>query len=343
VIDLALNDGVSRITGNKVSISTGDPREFKTFDDFFDAVKKQLSYIVDVIVSGNQLLDYLSMNYRPVPALSLGYPHCIEAGKDYSQPGGAEYTCGGGVITTGQADIVNSIAAVKHLIYEEKLLSMEKLCKALAADFNGYEDVQKMCLEAPKYGNDDERADFCVGEVFSYVVDEFEKYDTKFGKMTCGMLPVSGNTPIGQWVGALPSGRKATTPLTDGIGATGGTDTNGPTALFKSVSRIPHARYTQGTQFNIKIEPEIIKREEGIVHMMNLVKTMSTLGVYHVQVNVVDKETLIDAQKNPAEHKDLLIRVAGYTAFFVELGKETQDEIIGRTEINQWGGRSCSC
>ncbi|MGM9612652.1 MAG: glycyl radical protein [Butyricicoccus sp.] len=341
VIELALNDGISRTTGQRVSISTGDPNNFKTFDDFFNAVKAHISYIVDVIVSGNQLLDYLSMNYRPVPVLSLGFQHCMETGKDYSQPGAAKYTCGGGVITVGQADIVNSLAAVKYLVYDEKKITMQQLCDALAANFEGYEDIQAMCLAAPKYGNDDERADFCVGEVFTYVIDEFEKYDTKFGKMTTGMLPVSGNTPIGQWVGALPSGRNAGTPLTDGIGATGGTDVNGPTALFKSVSRIPHARYTQGTQLNMKIEPELLKGDTGIAHMMNLVKTMCMLDVYHAQVNVVDRDTLLDAQVNPADHRDLLIRVAGYTAFFVELGKETQDEIIGRTEISSWTGCGC--
>ena len=188
---------------------------------------------------------------------------------------------------------------------------MERLIQALDADFVGYEDVQAMCLAAPKYGNDDERADFCVGEIFTHVVDQFEKYDTLFGKMTCGMLPVSGNTPIGQWVGALPSGRNARTPLTDGIGATGGTDINGPTALLKSVSHIPHARFTQGTQLNMKFEPEMLKGEDGIAHGMNMLKTMCMLDVYHAQINCVDRETLPDAQVNPDKHRDLLIRVAG--------------------------------
>ena len=341
MVELALNDGKSRITGEQVSVHTGDPREFKSFDDFFDAVKKHIDYAVDVVTSGNQLLDYLSMNYRPVPVLSLGFPHCMEAGKDYSQPGAAKYTVGGGVITVGQADIVNSVAAVKYLVFDEKKLTMDRLIQALDADFKGYEDVQAMCLAAPKYGNDDERADFCVGEIFTHVVDQFEKYDTKFGKMTCGMLPVSGNTPIGQWVGALPSGRNAKTPLTDGIGATGGTDVNGPTALLKSVSRIPHARFTQGTQLNMKFEPEMLKGENGIAHGMNMLKTMCMLDVYHAQINCVDRNTLVDAQEHPDKHRDLLIRVAGYTAFFVELGKETQDEIIGRTEINAWAGCGC--
>ncbi len=336
MVELALNDGKSRITGEQVSVHTGDPKNFKTFDDFFNAVKKHIDYAVDVIVSGNQLLDYLSMNYRTVPVLSLGFPHTMEAGLDYSQPGGADYSVGGGVITVGQADIINSVAAVKNLVFDEKKFSMETLIDALDADFEGYDTIRKMCLDAPKYGNDDEKADFCVSEIFSYVVDQFEKYDTKFGPMTMGMLPVSGNTPIGQWVGALPSGRKAKTPLTDGIGATGGTDINGPTALLKSVSHIPHARYTQGTQLNMKFEPELLKGERGIMNGMNMLKTMSLLDVYHVQINCVDRETLIDAQNNPDAHRDLLIRVAGYTAFFVELGRETQNEIIGRTEISNW-------
>lgn len=335
IIEMALNDGVSRKTGKRVSISTGDAANFKTFNDFFDAVKAHMRYFVDVVVSGNQLLDYLSMNYRPVPALSLMFPDCIQKGIDYSM-GGAKYNCGGGVITVGQADIINSLAAVKHLVYDEKKLTMAELNKALEADFVGYEDIRKMCLDAPKYGNDDERADWVVGETYTYIIDQFEKYDTKFGKMTMGMLPVSGNTPIGAWVGALPSGRKAGTPLADGIGATGGTDVNGPTALMKSVSHIPHARFTQGTQLNMKIEPGIMAGEKGIAHMINLVKSMCTLDVYHAQFNVVDKDTLVAAQEDPEKYKHLLIRVAGYTAFFTELGKEVQDEIISRTEIGAW-------
>lgn len=336
MVELALNDGVSRITGERVSVSTGDPASFKTFDDFLNAVEAHIDYAVDAVTSGNQLLDYLSMNYRPVPVLSLGFPNCMATGRDYSQPGAAKYTVGGGVITVGQADIVNALAAVKYLVYDEQKVSMTDLCKALDADFVGYEDIQALCLAAPKYGNDDERADFCVGKIFTHVVDQFEKYNTRFGKMTCGMLPVSGNTPIGQWVGALPSGRKARTPLTDGIGATGGTDVNGPTALLKSVSRIPHARFTQGTQLNMKFEPDMLQGDTGMASGMNMIKAMCVLGVYHVQINCVDRAVLLDAQANPDRHRDLLIRVAGYTAFFVELGKETQDEIIGRTEIASW-------
>lgn len=341
IVDMALNDGKSRITGVQCSVHTGDPRNFKTFEDFMDAIHKHIDHFTDVVVSGDQLLDYLSMNYRPVPALSIGFHDCIEKGLDYSL-GGAKYNCGGGVITVGQADIINSIAAVKYLVYDEKKLTMDELLKALDANFEGYEEIQKMCMDVPKYGNDIEYVDRFAGEIYTYIVDQFEKYDTKFGKMTMGMLPVSGNTPIGEWVGALPSGRYAGTPLTDGIGATGGTDVNGPTALIKSVSHLPHARFTQGTQFNLKIDPALLEGEAGLRNMVNLLKTQCTLDVYHTQFNVVRRETLIDAQIHPEQHKDLLIRVAGYTAFFVELGKELQDDIINRTEIGTWGPVECA-
>lgn len=181
----------------------------------------------------------------------------------------------------------------------------------------------------------------CVGDIFTYLVDRLESYDTGLGKMVIGMVPVSSNTPHGKNIGALPSGRKAWTPLTDGVGATGGTDVNGPSALLKSVSHIPHARYTNGTQLNLKLETSILEGDDGLQNGMNLIKTMCTLDVYHSQYNVIKRETLLDTQVHPEAHRDLLIRVAGYTAFFVELGRETQDAIIGRTEINSWNGCGC--
>ena len=193
-----------------------------------------------------------------------------------------------------------------------------------------------MCLDAPKYGNDGPRADFCVGDIYNYLVDCIESYDSKFGTLTAGMLPVSGNVPIGKSVGALPSGRKAWTALADGIGATGGTDVNGATALLKSISHLPHSRFTQGTQMNLKIEPDMLAGEKGLTNMCNLLKTQCTLDIYHTQYNIIDRNILIDAQKHPEAHRDLLVRVAGYTAFFVELGKDIQDDIIQRTEISAW-------
>ncbi|WP_281672785.1 glycyl radical protein [Pseudoramibacter alactolyticus] len=335
VVDMVMTNGKSRLTGKQVSIRTGDPRDFATFDDFMSAIKKQIAYFVDVMASMNSYLDYLSERYRPVPALSLTYPNCMVVGKDYAN-GGAEYNVGNGINIIGQADVINSVADIKYLVYDEKQVSMDKMCKALDANFEGYEDIQQLCLGAPKYGNDDERADFCVGEIYNYLVDCIEAHGSKFGRLTAGMLPVSGNVPIGKSVGALPSGRNAWAPLADGIGATGGTDVKGATALLKSISHLPHSRFTQGTQMNLKIEPEMLEGETGLNNMVYLLKTQCTLDIYHTQYNIIDRDILIDAQKHPEDHKDLLVRVAGYSAFFVELGKDIQDDIIQRTEIGAW-------
>ncbi|MCH4072116.1 glycyl radical protein [Pseudoramibacter sp.] len=335
VVDMVMNNGKSRKTGKQVSIQTGDPRTFKTFDEFYEAVQKQIAYFVDVMATMNSYLDYLSERYRPVPALSLTYPHCMEVGKDYAN-GGAKYNVGNGVNIIGQADIINSVADVKYLVYDEKKVTMDELCKALDANFVGYGDIHQMCIDAPKYGNDDPKADFCVGHIYNYLVDEIEAHNSKFGHLTAGMLPVSGNVPIGKSVGALPSGRYAWAPLADGIGATGGTDIKGATALLKSVSHLPHSRFTQGTQMNLKIDPKMLEGEKGLNNMCYLLKTQCSLDIYHTQYNIINKDVLIDAQEHPKQHKDLLVRVAGYTAFFVELGKDIQDDIIQRTEIENW-------
>ena len=171
-----------------------------------------------------------------------------------------------------------------------------------------------------------------AGEMFTFIANEIESYRSKFGTMTPGILPVSGNTPFGLEVGALPSGRHAWKPLADEVSPNGGTDTEGPGAVLKSVSHLPHDRFVQGTLLNMKIEPEMLNSENGIMQMMALLKSMCSLGIFHVQFNVIDRETLLAAQERPEEYRGLLIRVAGYTAYFTELGKDVQDEIIARTE-----------
>ncbi len=168
--------------------------------------------------------------------------------------------------------------------------------------------------------------------MFTFIANEIESYRSKFGTITPGILPVSGNTPFGLEVGALPSGRHAWKPLADGVSPNGGTDTEGPGAVLKSVSHLPHDRFVQGTLLNMKIEPEMLNSENGIMQMMALLKSMCSLGIFHVQFNVIDRETLLAVQERPEEYRGLLIRVAGYTAYFTELGKDVQDEIIARTE-----------
>lgn len=329
IVEFAMLDGMNRKSGKYISERTGNPENFETFEEFFNTVKKQLSYAVRAVVKGSHVIDEVCMN-RPVPALSLTFKECIENAKDYAW-GGAKYNTGNGIILIGVADLINSVAAIKSVVYDKGKATMKQIIEALDNDFNGYDSIKKLCIEAPKYGNDISVADDLAAELFTFIADEIEKYSSKFGRMTPGILPVSGNTPFGLEVGALPSGRNAWKPLTDGVSPSGGTDFNGPGSVLKSVSHIPHDRFVQGTLLNMKIEPALLSTENGITQLMALLKSMCSLGVFHVQFNVIDHEKLIKAQENPEKYKGLLVRVAGYTAYFVELGKDVQDEIIGRT------------
>lgn len=329
VVEFAFLDGQCRKSGDYCGARTGDPNSFKTFTQFFDAVKEQIALVTRAVVAGSHVIDEISMN-RPCPALSLTFRECIDRALDYAW-GGAKYNVGNGIILIGIADLVNSITAVRYLVYDTGKITMSRLVEALDSNFEGYQDVQKLCLDAPKYGNDEPMADQIAGEIFTFIADEIEKYKSKFGVMTPGILPVSGNTPFGLEVGALPSGRRAWKPLSDGVSPSGGSDLHGPGSVLKSVAHIPHGRFVQGTLLNMKVEPALLETENGITQLMALLKSMCSLGVYHVQFNVIDQETLIRAQRDPEGYKGLLVRVAGYTAYFTELGKDIQDEIIGRT------------
>ena len=337
-MEFALNDGKSRKYGVYASARTGDPRTFKTYEQFLEAVKEQIRYVLRAMVAGNHVNDDICMD-RVCPALSMSFDECISNAQDYAR-GGAKYNIGNGLDAIGVADLINSVYAVKYLVYDQKKITMDQLLEAMEHDFVGYEDIQKLCLEAPKYGNDDEEVDELTADLFCFIADYIETFDSKFGQMTSGILPVSGNTPFGLEVGALPSGRKAYLPLTDGVSPTGGTDVEGMGAVIKSVSNIPHGRFTQGTLLNLKLDPSFNQSANSTEALMSFLKSMCTLGVFHVQMNVIDRETLMDAQEHPENYKGLLIRVAGYTAYFTELGREVQDDIISRTTHS---GVGCGC
>lgn len=329
LVELTLYNGRHLPSDRQACPATGDPRNFKTFEDFKEAVKVHLKYVVRALVESNHVLNEVS-DERPVPVASLTFLDCIENGSDYSW-GGAKYNYGNGVILDCVADFINSLSAIKHLIYDEERITWDELLSALAADFNGYEDIRRLCLDAPKYGNNDPRADDLAEELFWFAAEEIQQHRSKYGPLTCGMLPVTAHVAMGKTVGALPSGRNAWTTLTDGISPTGGTDLEGPTAVLHSVSRIPHEMYTSGTLLNMKLDPELLRDERGIRNMMGFLKGLCDLSIYHIQFNVTTTETLLAAQREPEKYRDLLVRVAGYTAYFVELGKDVQDEIIGRT------------
>ncbi|WP_270470774.1 glycyl radical protein [Cloacibacillus porcorum] len=331
MVELALLNGSSRKYGRFVSLETGDPTKFETYDEFEAAVKEQINYGIRCIVKGSHIVDYVSKR-RPVPTLSLTHRECVENAVDYAD-GGAKYHVGNGIDMIGVADLINSLAAVKTLVFDEKKLSMRRLLGAMADNFANEPEIHKLCLDAPKYGNDIGWGDRMGAELFTYIADEIESYKSHRGTMSPGILPVSGNTPFGLEVGALPSGRVAWKPLSDGLSPMCGTDMEGPTAILKSISKIPHDRFMQGTLLNMKIMPDFLDSEDGVAAMMSLLKGLCSLGVFHVQFNVVDQEKLLDAQRHPENYKGLLVRVAGYTAFFVELDKNVQDDIIARTTI----------
>lgn len=341
LIEFVMFRGVHLKSGKQLGLDTGSPEEFETFSDFTDAVKKQAEHIIKKTAEANNVLDDI-WDDRPVPFISLTFRNCIDTATDYVH-GGTKYPCGNGIIFDGVADYINSMSAVKELVYDKKAVSMKKMVEALKADFVGFEDLQKMCMDAEKYGNDLESPDRIAAEMMGHLAITTNNTPSKYGNLMSGVLPVTAHVPLGHHVCALPTGRKAWTTLTDGLSPTGGSDHKGASSVLKSVSNIPHDLFASGTLLNMKLAPEMIADDRGTANMMSLLKSACSLGIYHAQFNVVDKEVLQTAQVEPEDHKDLLIRVAGYTAYFVELCPEVQDEIIGRTEQKSVAPEGVKC
>lgn len=329
IVEFSLSDGKSRKYDRYAGARTGDPRNFESYEQFLEAVKTQIRYVLHAMIAGNQVKVDVVRD-MVCPAVSLSFKECIENAKDYAW-GGAKYNIGDGLDAIGVADLINSVIAVRELVYEKKLVTMDRLVKAIEADFQGYEDVLKLCQSCTKYGNDNDEVNTLVRDMFNFIADYIESFSNRFGHYTAGILPVSGNTPFGMEVGALPSGRRNWMPLADGISPNVGTDTEGMSAVIRSCANIPHGRYNQGTLLNLKLDPAFARGDGSVKSMMAFLKSLCAMGVYHVQFNVVDQEVLKDAQEHPEEHKGLLIRVAGYTAYFTELSRETQNDIISRT------------
>ncbi len=256
----------------------------------------------------------------------------IENARDCNA-GGAKYNPGSELLLIGVADIFNSLTSIKKLIYEEKKLTWDELLEALDKDFEGYGEIREMCLSVPKYGNDIPEIDEIATEITRFGAEQVRQYKGMYGGSRRSPMSAGAGTHIlhGKFVGALPCGRKAWQPLSDGISPMQGTDRRGPTAVLKSVSKCCHDLYTSGMLRNMKLDPSIFKDERGIRDFMSLLKAWHDLGMYHVQFNVVSPETLRDAQEHPEQYRGLMVRVSGYSAYFVELAKNIQDDIIART------------
>jgi len=332
-LELALNDGVCSLTGKQVGLKTGKAEDFDTFEEIEEAYEKQVSYFVKHMTICANAIDLAHQQLLPLPFLSALFDDCVIKGKDMTQ-GGAKYNFSGpqGV---GIADVADSMMALKKIVFEEKQYTVSELKEAMASDFEGYEAMRKQLQSVPQYGNDIDEVDELAVHVGRQYCLEVRKYqNARGGRFHGGLYPVSANVPMGMDVGAMPNGRKSKTPLADGVSPSIGADRNGPTAVIKSVAKLDHMKASNGTLLNQKFSPDILKTDEQVELFMALVRTYFELGGWHMQFNVVSAKTLKDAQKNPEEYKNLLVRVAGYSAFFVDLDKSLQENIIARTEHN---------
>lgn len=334
-IELVMNNGVPLSYGKKVTPDFGPLNKYKSYEEFDHAVKEQIKYITKLTSIATVISQRVHRELAPKPLMSIMYEGCMEKGKDVSS-GGAMYNFGPGVVWSGLGTYVDSMAAIKKLVFDDGKYSLEQLNEALKLDFNGYESIQNDCLKAPKYGNDDDYADLIATDLVNFTEREHRKFKTLYSVLCHGTLSISNNTPFGQITGASANGRNAWTPLSDGISPTQGADTNGPTATIKSVSKMSCDNMNLGMVHNFKLTSGLLDTPEGENGIISLLRTAEMIGVGEMQFNYLDNETLLAAQKNPEKYRDLIVRVAGYSAFFVELCKDVQDEIISRTVLDRF-------
>lgn len=334
VLELTLNNGVDPLSGERLGPETGDLTTFATYDDLMAAYRKQMEYSVKLLVVSDNAVDVAHGQRAPLPFLSSLVDDCIAKGKSL-QEGGAHYNFTGpqGV---GVANVADSLAALRKLVYEDQAVSLGELKAALASDFAGVEGEslrQMLVNRAPKYGNDEPYADEIAHEGALIYCKEVEKYaNPRGGRFQPGLYPVSANVPLGTVVGATPDGRKAGTPLADGVSPVSGMDHSGPTASVKSVTKLDHVIASNGTLLNMKFHPSALKDGQGISNLIAVTETLFNGGGTHIQYNVISKDTLTDAQAHPDNYRGLVVRVAGYSAFFTSLDRSIQDDIISRTE-----------
>ncbi|MCE5345890.1 MAG: glycyl radical protein [Bacteroidales bacterium] len=330
-LELTLNDGFDKRTNRLVGIETGYADDYKSFEDLVEAFRSQVNYLIDIKIRGNNVIEKIFARWMPVPFLSLLVEDCISNGKDYNN-GGARYNTSY-IQGVGLGSVTDMLTSIRYNIYDRKKISHEELKIALDADFTGYEQIQyDLIYNTPKFGNDDEYADQQAVAVFEIYYDAVNGRPTSRGGVhRINLLPTTSHVYFGSVIGATPDGRKAFKPLSEGISPSQGVDKQGPTSVIKSASKIDHLR-TGGTLLNQKFAPSFFEDEESYDNLTALIRTYFSLDGHHIQFNVVNAETLRDAQKHPELYRDLIVRVAGYSDYFNDLGEDLQDEIIARTE-----------
>ncbi len=331
VLELALHNGLDPRTGRQLGPQTGDGRDFASLDEVFAAFERQMRHFLDIKVRGNQVIERLYAQHMPAPFLSLLTDDCIARGQDY-HAGGARYNTTY-IQGVGIGTMADALASIKKHVFEERTLSMAALLEMLAADFAGHERPRQMFLNrTPKYGNDDDYADDLMRRTFEAYLNAVDgRKNNRGGEYHVNMLPTTCHVYFGSVTGATPDGRRAGTPLSEGVSPVQGADRHGPTAVVRSVAKMDHVR-TGGTLLNQKFTPQVLATDEGLDKFVQLVRTYFRLDGHHIQFNVVDAATLKAAQANPEQYRSLIVRVAGYSDYFCDLSKTLQDEIIARTE-----------
>ena len=377
-LELVFSNGMDK--GEMVGIPTGDVTQMKTFDEFFDAYKKQMEYCISLLVNADNAIDVAHAERCPLPFLSCMIDDCLKEGKSV-QEGGAVYNFTGPQ-GFGIANMADGLFAIRKLVYEDKKVSMKELKEALAWNYDKgldaqsagdmtemimkamqkagrnvdastaegllktfmgmkpgeqktqrFKEIHDMIDEVPKFGNDIPEVDYFAREVAYTYSKPLQKYNNpRGGKFQAGLYPVSANVPLGGQTGATPDGRYAHTPVADGVSPSAGKDVKGPTAAATSVSRLDHFIVSNGTLFNQKFHPSALSGREGLEKFVALIRGYFDQKGMHMQFNVVDRQTLLDAQEHPEKYKHLVVRVAGYSALFTTLSRSLQDDIIRRTE-----------
>lgn len=331
ILELTLNDGFDKRTGKQIGLKTGTATDYRTYEELFAAYKAQVQHFMRIKLTGNNIIERIFMKYMPVPFLSVLIEDCIRNGKDY-MCGGARYNSSY-VQGVGLGSITDMLTALRYHVYDKKTIAMETMEKALANDFKGFEELQyQLVYHTPKYGNDDDYADEQEVQVFNMYYDVLSGHKSPRGAdYRVNMLPTTCHVYFGKVTGATPDGRNAWKVLSEGISPVQGADTNGPTAVIRSAAKIDHIK-TGGTLLNQKFTPSLLSTEEGCNNLVHLIRAYFRMDGHHIQFNVVDADTLREAQKHPEDYRDLIVRVAGYSDYFNDLGEDLQNEIICRTE-----------
>ncbi|MBX3006641.1 MAG: glycyl radical protein [Melioribacteraceae bacterium] len=331
ILEITLHNGFDPRTQKQIGLKTGDPQTFNSFDEFYSAFEKQLNHFINIKIKGNLIIERIYAKYMPAPFLSLLIDDCISKGKDYNA-GGARYNSSY-IQGVGLGTITDSLSAIKYHVFENKSCSMNELIELLNSNFENKKDFRdKLYFETPRYGNDDDRADDITQRVFETYFNAVDgKPNTKGGHFRIDLLPTTCHVYFGSVLGATPDGRFAKEPVSEGISPVQGVDVHGPTSVIKSASKIDHLR-TGGTLLNQKFTPQFLETDEGIEKIVHLIRTYFKLDGHHIQFNVVNADILREAKKHPEKYRDLIVRVAGYSDYFVDLGEDLQNEIINRTE-----------